>query len=90
MLQCVAECLFQYVAVRCSETTDEFDTPPALAGCVCVCVCDRESARTSEMREKARQCVCVHRIPYMGWLRLAGSFKLHVSFAEYRLFYRAL
>jgi len=26
----------------------------------------------------------------MGWLRLAGSFKLYVSFAEYRLFYRAL
>ena len=26
----------------------------------------------------------------MGWLRLVGSFKLYVSFAEYRLFYRAL
>ena len=26
----------------------------------------------------------------MGWLRLAGSFKLQVSFAEYRLFYRPL
>ena len=26
----------------------------------------------------------------MGWLRLAGSFKLHVYFAEYSLFYRAL
>ena len=26
----------------------------------------------------------------MGWLRLAGSLKLWVSFAEYRLFYRAL
>ena len=26
----------------------------------------------------------------MGWLRLAGSWKLQVSFAEYRLFYRAL
>jgi len=26
----------------------------------------------------------------MGWLRLVGSSKLHVSFAEYRLFYRAL
>jgi len=29
--------------------------------------------------------------PYdMGWLRLVGSLKLYVSFAEYRLFYRAL
>jgi len=26
----------------------------------------------------------------MGWLRSVGSLKLHVSFAEYRLFYRAL
>ena len=25
----------------------------------------------------------------MGWLRLVGSLKLYVSFAEYRLFYRA-
>jgi len=27
---------------------------------------------------------------YMGWLRLVGSFKLQVPFAEYSLFYRAL
>ena len=26
----------------------------------------------------------------MGWLRLVGSFKLQISFAEYSLFYRAL
>jgi len=26
----------------------------------------------------------------MGWIRLVGSLKLQVSFAEYRLFYRAL
>jgi len=26
----------------------------------------------------------------MGWLRLVGSLKLQVSFAEYRLLYRAL
>jgi len=26
----------------------------------------------------------------MGWLRLVGSLELQVSFAEYRLFYRAL
>ena len=30
------------------------------------------------------------RIKRMGWLRLVGSLKLQVSFAEYRLFYRAL
>jgi len=27
---------------------------------------------------------------HMGWLRLVGSLKLHVSFAEYSLFYMAL
>jgi len=27
---------------------------------------------------------------YMGWLRLVGSLKIYVSFAEYRLFYKAL
>ena len=27
---------------------------------------------------------------HMGWLRLVGSLKLQVSFAEYRLFYRFL
>ena len=47
--------------------------------CVCVCVC---------------VCVCagvhVYIFPYMGWLRLVGSLKLHVSFAEYCLFHRAL
>ena len=30
-----------------------------------------------------------HKSPPMGWLRLVGSLKLQVSFAEYRLFYRA-
>jgi len=26
---------------------------------------------------------------HMGWLRLVGSFKFQVSFAEYRVFYRS-
>jgi len=29
-------------------------------------------------------------VVYMGWLQLVGSFKLSVSFAEYRVFYRAI
>ena len=32
----------------------------------------------------------VHTYTGMGWLRLVGSLKWQVSFAEYRLFYRAL
>jgi len=41
---------------------------------------------------KAVSIFCVkHRFTtYMGWLRLVGSFKLWISFAEYSLFYRAL
>jgi len=38
-------------------------------------------------------CIYVSAEPYvhaMGWLRLVGSSKLYVSFAEYNLFYRAL
>jgi len=31
-----------------------------------------------------------HKEDIMGWLRLVGSLKLYVSFAEYSLFYRAL
>ena len=31
-----------------------------------------------------------HKFTSMGWLRLVGSLQLYVSFAEYRLFYRAL
>ena len=49
-------------------------------GCrVCVAVC-------------VLQCVCCSlvRTSDMDGLRLVGSLKLQVSFAEYRLFYRAL
>jgi len=45
--------------------------------CVCVYVCVRECVQRTG-------CGC------MGWLRLVGSIKLYVSFAEYGLFYRAL
>ena len=34
--------------------------------------------------------MCMYICVDMGWLRLVGSLKLQVSFAEYRLFYRAL
>jgi len=33
---------------------------------------------------------CLQRCTGVGWLRLVGSIKLQVSFAEYSLFYRAL
>jgi len=66
--------------------------------CVCVCVCERERERESE-RERERECVwerecdtaeSMNPVITMGWLRLVGSLKLYVSFAEYCLFYRAL
>ena len=34
--------------------------------------------------------VKIYRYADMGWLRLVGSLKLQVSFAEYRLYHRAL
>ena len=48
--------------------------------CICACVCVYVV------------CVCVsHNVdPHMMWLRSVGSIKFQVSFAEYRLFYRAL
>jgi len=45
---------------------------------MCMCVSRRKRERESAS------------ISYMGWLRLVGSLKLLVSFAEYRLFYRVL
>ena len=40
------------------------------------------------IREIERRIRCT--INHMGWLRLVGSLKIYVSFAEYSLFYRAL
>jgi len=43
----------------------------------------REAATRSKYEKQLQEAT-------MGWLRLVGSFKLYVSFAEYRLFCRAL
>ena len=55
----------------------------------CVCACT--------IHTHAHAHIHVHTLVYdnlesagMGWLRLVGSFKLYVSFAEYRLLYRAV
>ena len=48
--------------------------------CTCTCAC---------ARARARACAC-EKVNDVGWLRLVGSLKLKVSFAEYRLFYKAL
>jgi len=52
-----------------------------------LCVCASETEKVC-----VRECVNRkdRRLGDMGWLRLVGSTKLQVSFAEYRLFYRAL
>jgi len=97
LLQCVAVCcsVLQCVAVSCQrvardnrrqqETTRE--TNEGLLQCVsvccsvlqCVAVCCSERTSMTALQEFG-----------MGWLRLVGSLKLQVSFAEYSLFYRAL
>jgi len=52
--------------------------------------CETSASRLFRQRLINR---CIHKIDVrktcMGWLRLVGSFKLQISFAEYRLFYRA-
>ena len=35
-------------------------------------------------------CICEETLIAMGWLRFVGAFKIKASFAEYRLFHRAL
>ena len=42
------------------------------------------------IRAYGRWVAQIERMIDMGWLRLVGSLKLYVSFAEYPLFYRAL
>jgi len=55
--------------------------------CECVCVLSVISVAQRSVCCSVRACVyCL----FMGWLRLVGSLKSYVSFAEYRLFYRAL
>ena len=47
-------------------------------------------SRATHMNESCHTHEYVMSETGMGWLRLVGSFKSHVSFAEYSLFYRAL
>ena len=60
---------------------------------VCVCTCERVSLSLClSVSLSLSLCVWVSNLfsfYAMGWLRLVGSLKLYVSFAEYRLFYRA-
>jgi len=48
-----------------------------------------ESAVCNVQQHPCSNCIC-HQNCCMGWLRLVGSLKSQVSFAEYGLFYRAL
>ena len=49
--------------------------------CVCVCVCEKRTETVDFFNSQ---------LATMGGLPLVGSLKLQVSFAEYRLFHRAL
>jgi len=54
--------------------------------CLCTCTC------IHLQYNKVYKCmhICTSTYTHMGWLRSVGSIELQVSFAEYRLFYRAL
>jgi len=95
VLQCVAVCcsVLQCVAVRCS-----------VLQCIAVCcIITNEAATLLTVESMWRKRSSINSIKYlgvyynlsssyspMGWLRLVGSLKLLVSFADYSLFSRAL
>jgi len=64
--------------------------------CVCVCVCECKDERVCKYKYVCKYIyVCIYIRGEdlkggTGWLRLVGSLKLQVSFAENRLFHRAL
>ena len=58
--------------------------------CVCVCAITQTHLDAATTFVLVCICVCLFVYMHMGWLRLVGSLKLHVSFAEYSPFYRAL
>jgi len=58
---------------------------------VWLCVRTRVQKEFWRVQDLQSNCISYRAIhSVMGWLRLVGSLKLWVSFAEYRLFYRAL
>jgi len=77
VLQCFAVCcsVLQRVAVCCSVLQ-------CVAVCYSVLQCGQNISQTKRILT-----LFAH---LMRWLRLVGSSKLYVSFAEYSLFYRAL
>jgi len=100
VLPCVAVCCSALQRVAASSCLDSF-----LLSCLYLCVAVRCSAlqyvalRCSALRCVAEPCSVLRQVAPgellafflgMGWLRLVGSLKLRVSFAEYRLCYRAL
>ena len=68
---CVCVCIYACVCARACECA---------CACVCVCVCvllqtPRALLQTPRALLQTHTCTC------MGWLHVAGSFKLQVSFA---------
>ena len=85
---CVCVCMYVCVCVCVRES---------VWVCVCVCVQGIHAALTSTHIDHTlkRMYWLKHLRTYtrqsdMGWLQSVGSIKLHVSFAEYCLFHRAL
>jgi len=88
MTMCVRVCVCVYVRV--------FMCVCLCAG-VCTCVQVKSCQMLFLMGTVALYCSTVQGLPelvlylcVMGWLRIVHSLKLHISFAEYSLLYRAL
>ena len=93
VVHCVAVCgsVVQCGAVRCSVLQCGAvwcSVVQCVALCCtvlhCVAVCCHGPVRLSVLQHDAND---IQMMKSVGWLRLVGSLKLQVSFAEYRLFY---
>jgi len=86
----------------CGTNSLTVELHECVSTCVCMCVFRYISREREKYTHKFSQhelsdhwiardvSACVTVYMCMGWLRLVGSLKLKVSFAEYRLFYRDL
>jgi len=100
VLQCVAVCCSVYesplhppascahskIWVMCCSVLQCVAVCCSVLQCVAVCCSVLQCVALCSLQRLRHHRVC----STMGWLRLVGSIKLQVSFAEYSLFYRAL
>ena len=85
---------YMYTKHTCKQHIHVYQCAIVCLHCHCMsALCARSYVNTRMQYCMYALCVRTYvntRTQDMGWLRIVGSFKLYVSFAEYSLFYRAL